>query len=88
MSKKDFAERIGMKPSQFSRILNGRQHITVETAEAIFRAFEARSDFGFEFQEDLVPAQSNRSLEIFLKYQKNLQVDPANNVKFVKEEIR
>lgn len=60
MSRKDFAQRIGMKPSQFSRILNGRQNVSVEIAEAVLRAMEARTEFGFSFLEDLSREPTNR----------------------------
>jgi transcriptional regulator with XRE-family HTH domain len=68
LSKKDFADRIGMKPSQLTRILNGRQNVSVGTAEAVLRALQARSEFSYVFLEDIEPANTNRA--IVSKYKK------------------
>jgi len=54
----ELAARIGMKPTQMSRILNGHQNLTVQTAEAVFRAFGARGEWSYTILADLpeVPA--------------------------------
>lgn len=61
LSRRQFAERIGMKPSQFSRILNGGQNISVETAEAILRSMNRRMIFGSEDIRDIPSSNSNRT---------------------------
>lgn len=80
MTRAEFAARIGMKPSQFSRILNGRQNITVEMAEAVLRAFEARGIYSHEFLDDISIVSDNR---VGSRYQKRGVVidgpDGANN---------
>ncbi|WP_116654392.1 helix-turn-helix transcriptional regulator [Pelagibacterium sediminicola] len=60
MTRKQFAERIGMKPSQFSRILSGAQNITVEMAEVIARSMDARLSTSIVPLEDINHADSNR----------------------------
>lgn len=60
LTKADFARRIGMKPSHLSRILSGSQNVTVETVEAVLRAFESRLVTGYEPLDNLVEKPSNR----------------------------
>lgn len=60
LKKADFARRIGMKPSHLSRILSGAQNVTVETVEAVLRAFESRISMDYEALDELVAKPSNR----------------------------
>jgi plasmid maintenance system antidote protein VapI len=63
LRRKDFAERIGMSPSEFSRILNGRQNISMETAEAVLRSMDFRLQVMAESLDELKDAPSNRRPE-------------------------
>lgn len=60
LSKKEFAARIGMKASHFSRILSGAQNVTVETSEAVLRALNHRLTVEAVPLDDLETVSSNR----------------------------
>jgi transcriptional regulator with XRE-family HTH domain len=60
LTNREFAERIGMKPSEFSRILSGSQNITFEMAEAVLRALEHRITLDSIPLNDLTTAHTNR----------------------------
>jgi plasmid maintenance system antidote protein VapI len=60
LTRAQFADRIGMKPSQLSRILSGAQNVSVEMVEGVLRAFESRLVMGYEPLDSLVVKPSNR----------------------------
>lgn len=80
MSRKEFAARIGMQPTQFSRILNGRQNVTVESAEVVLRALEARGTYGYQMLDDVRAPASNRSGSA--KYKKTTDVTSSTPTTF------
>jgi transcriptional regulator with XRE-family HTH domain len=82
LTKKQFADRVGMKPSQLTRILNGRQNVSVQTAEAVLRSLQARTEFGFSFLEDVPLGDTNRVA--LPKYRKVEQPASSADDRFLK----
>lgn len=49
LTKKELAEKAGMKPSGLSRIISGEQNMTLSTIAKLERALDIRFDSGFRY---------------------------------------
>ena len=52
LSKNEVAERAGMKPSALSRIISGKQNLTLATIAKLEYALDVRFDAGFRYETE------------------------------------